>query len=142
MNWGLSNRNLHRSIILKLNNFIFMKSKIISFRLVFFIFIFSISTHHFNAQSSNPRRTSAIIKSTVECEFCKKFVEKKLVRKKGIRSVVADYNTHEITVVYNSRRTNIETIRNQIAEMGYDADGVPANNRKNRPKKHSNPNGN
>ena len=88
------------------------------------LFVFSAS-----AQKALPRKTESKIKSSVECAMCKKNVEKQLSKIKGIRKVNADFQTHEITVVYNPRRITIEEIRTAISNMGYDADDVKANNR-------------
>lgn len=82
------------------------------------------------------RKTKAVIKSNVECDLCKTNVEKNLSKAQGIRKVTADYKTHEVTVVYNSRRITIEQIRKNLADLGYDADDVPANNRMNQLLKH------
>jgi periplasmic mercuric ion binding protein len=82
-----------------------------------------------NAQSANPRKMEVKIKSTVECAMCKKNLETKLGKIKGIRKVTADYAAKEITVVYNSKKISLDEIKKAIAEIGYDADEVPANNK-------------
>lgn len=81
------------------------------------------------AQAQNPRKTEIKIKSTVECAMCKKNLESKLGKVKGVRKVTADFNTKEITVVYNAKRISPEEIRKAIADIGYDADDVKANNK-------------
>lgn len=82
------------------------------------------------------RKTSATIKSTVECELCKVNVEKHLSKVKGIRKVKADYQLHQIEIVYNSRKISLQEIKKIISDLGYDADDVPANNRMNQLLKH------
>lgn len=88
------------------------------------------------SQTKSPRKATVVIKSSVECEFCKSNVEKKLSKIKGVQKVTADYKTHEITVRYNSRRIKIEEIKKAISDFGYDADEIPANNRMNTILKH------
>ena len=103
----------------------------------FSVFItFIISFGLLSAQGENPRKMTVTIKSTVECDLCKKNVEKQLSKLKGIRKVSADFKTHEITVTYNSKKVNIDQIKKAIADIGYDADDVPANNRMNQLLKH------
>jgi copper chaperone CopZ len=111
----------------------------IVYKKVFFLFsIFFLSIGLIFSQ--NPRKLSATIKSSVECEFCKKNVEKNLAKVKGIKNVKVDFSLHEIKVVYNSKKISLEEIKKAIADLGYDADEIPANNRMNRLLKHKNQN--
>jgi mercuric ion binding protein len=69
----------------------------------------------------------AIIQTpTVQCEACKDRVERRLFKEDGIASVKADYHRHTITVTYYKDRTNIENIKASLANLGYDADDVTA----------------
>jgi len=97
-------------------------------------FIFSSGVFH----SQNSRKASAVIKSSVECELCKKNVENKLSKIKGVKRVKVDYNSHEVKVIYNSNKIRLEEIKKAISELGYDADEIPANNRMNKILKHKN----
>ncbi|MFN5181599.1 MAG: heavy-metal-associated domain-containing protein [Bacteroidota bacterium] len=100
------------------------------------LFLFMLLSFGLFSQSINPRKTTIIIKSSVECEMCKKNVESGVSKVKGVRKVVADFNTHEIKVVYNSKKTDAEKIKKAISDLGYDADDIPANNRLNNQLKH------
>jgi copper chaperone CopZ len=63
---------------------------------------------------------------TVQCEECKDRIEKYLSREEGVQKVVVDYK-HKVTkVTYVTDRTNIENVKTAIANIGYDADDVPA----------------
>src|SRR5215212_5853629 len=69
----------------------------------------------------------AIIKTpTVQCEACKDRVERRLFKEDGIASVKADYRRHTVTVTYYKDRTNIENIKTSLANLGYDANDVTA----------------
>ena len=69
----------------------------------------------------------AIIKTpTVQCEQCKDRIEKFLAHQYGISSVKVDYKKKTTTVSWLTDRTNIETIKAAIANAGYDADDVTA----------------
>src|SRR5450432_1368675 len=63
---------------------------------------------------------------TVQCEDCKNRVEQHLFKEDGIATVKADYRRHTVTVTYFKDRTNIENIKTSIANLGYDADDVTA----------------
>ena len=62
----------------------------------------------------------------VQCEACKTRIENRLIHEDGISSVKADYRKHTVTVVWYTDRTNIENIKTALANLGYDADDVSA----------------
>jgi periplasmic mercuric ion binding protein len=69
----------------------------------------------------------AIIKTPgLTCETCKDRVERSLFKMYGITSVKADFKKHTTTVTWLTDRTNIEEIKTAIANAGYDADDVTA----------------
>ncbi|OLE71787.1 MAG: heavy metal transporter [Bacteroidetes bacterium 13_1_20CM_4_60_6] len=64
---------------------------------------------------------------TVQCESCKKRIENYLSREDGVTKVVVDYKRKTTKVTFISDRTNVENIKTAIANVGYDADDVTAN---------------
>lgn len=69
----------------------------------------------------------AVIKTpTVQCEMCKDKIEKFLIHQYGVSSVKVDYKKKTTTVAWLTDRTNIEIIKTAIANAGYDADDVSA----------------
>lgn len=70
---------------------------------------------------------SAVIKTpTVQCDMCKNKIEKYLSRVDGIKSVKVDVKKKTTSVVYITDRINLETVKAEIANCGYDADEVSA----------------
>ncbi len=61
------------------------------------------------------------------CEACKTRIETYLKRIDGVRFINVNYRKGETTVKYLTDRTNIEEIKTAIANLGYDADDIPAN---------------
>ena len=61
------------------------------------------------------------------CVECKTRIETYLKRIDGLRFVDVNYRRGETTVKYLTDRTNIEEIKTAIANLGYDADDVTAN---------------
>jgi len=61
------------------------------------------------------------------CEACKTRIESYLKRVDGIVYVDVNYRKGETTVKYQQDRTDIEQIKTDISNLGYDADDVPAN---------------
>lgn len=63
----------------------------------------------------------------VRDESCKTRIDNFLVHEYGVSSVKADFRRHTVTVVWYTDRTNIENIKTELANMGYDADNIQAN---------------
>lgn len=72
-------------------------------------------------------KDTLVVKASIVCETCKKTIEEGLRFEKGIKLATVDVAAKTITVIYNSEKTNPETIRKAISNIGYDADDVPAN---------------
>ncbi|MFI5155588.1 MAG: heavy-metal-associated domain-containing protein [Chitinophagales bacterium] len=70
--------------------------------------------------------TATISTPTVQCEECKQRIEKYVIREEGVQKVVVDYKRKVTKVTYVMERTNIENVKTAIANAGYDADDVPA----------------
>jgi periplasmic mercuric ion binding protein len=101
-----------------------------------FVFLF-IFTGTINAQTSTEKSTKKStetikIKTSAECDMCKKRIEKEILLVKGVKKATLDLETKVLTVEYNPTKTNPDTIRKAISNIGYDADDVKANNRSSR----------
>jgi periplasmic mercuric ion binding protein len=76
---------------------------------------------------TKPLITAKIKTPNAACENCKKRIETYLDRHDGITFVQVNYRRGETQVKYLTDRINIEEIKTAIANCGYDADDVPAN---------------
>lgn len=69
-------------------------------------------------------------KSTIEvdgvCGMCKERIEKAAIRTKGVKSAVWSIETHQLKLIYDERKTNIETISKNLAAVGHDTKLVKA----------------
>jgi copper chaperone CopZ len=63
---------------------------------------------------------------TVQCGMCKSKIEKYLSREPGVSAVNVDYKRKTTTVTFLTDRNNIEQLKASIANAGYDADEVSA----------------
>lgn len=75
---------------------------------------------------------TATIKTVIHCDHCKvcetcgqKF-NKTLLREKGVQMVELDEKAMTIKVVYNSKKTDLDKIKQAITKLGYDADDLKA----------------
>ena len=101
-----------------------------SFRSVLVLLTLLVSTAAFSQKQKTTE--TAVIKTAIYCDHCKvcetcgpKF-EKVLLREKGVQMVTLNEKDMTIKVVYNTKKTNIDTIRKAISKLGYDADNVKA----------------
>jgi copper chaperone CopZ len=72
-------------------------------------------------------QTVTIKTPTVQCEMCKKRIEGYMIRETGVQKVAVDYKRKTTKVTFVTDRTNIENIKTAIANVGYDAEDVTAN---------------
>jgi periplasmic mercuric ion binding protein len=63
---------------------------------------------------------------TVQCEMCKNRIESYMSREPGVLSINVDYKKKTTTINYLTDRNNIEQLKTAIANAGYDADDVTA----------------
>lgn len=78
-------------------------------------------------QAKKGLQTVTISTPTVQCEMCKQRIEKYMVREEGVSKVNVDYKKKQTKVTFYAERTNIENVKTAIANAGYDADDVTAN---------------
>jgi|SRR6218665_968600 len=87
-----------------------------------------------NAASAQQQKIvqKATIKTAISCDHCKAcpscggLLEKTLLKNKGIQMITLDEKNMTIEVIYNSKKTDLATIKNAISKLGYDADDVKA----------------
>ena len=86
--------------------------------------LLGLATHSIAQQKVSDK---AIIKTPgVHCEACKERIELYVARQYGVSSVKVDVKKKTTTVTWLTDRTNIEEVKTAIANIGYDADDVTA----------------
>ena len=71
-------------------------------------------------------KTSITCDHCKECETCGTLLESTLLKTKGIQMITLNEKESTITVVYNTKKTDLPTIKTAISQLGYDADDVKA----------------
>ena len=80
------------------------------------------------AQASFPKPVVAQIKTPqAQCEECKQMIERFMKYEEGVSKVVVDIHKKVTTVAFLKDRTNIENIKTALANLGFDADDITAN---------------
>ena len=95
--------------------------------LMFALILAGYVTTGFSQTAKKGLQTVTINTPTVQCEMCKQRIEKYMVREEGVTKVNVDYKHKKTKVTYYAERTKIENIKTAIANVGYDADDITAN---------------
>jgi cation transport ATPase len=56
------------------------------------------------------------------CGMCKVRIEKAAIRTKGVKMATWDLDSHQLSLVYNEKKTDLETIQKNIAGVGHDTE--------------------
>lgn len=89
-----------------------------------FLGLFSIISTGFAQQKAVEK---AVIKTPgVQCDVCKDKVEFFISHEEGVSSVKVDIKRKTTTVTWLTDRTTLENIKVAIANLGYDADDIEA----------------
>lgn len=73
-----------------------------------------------------PKTAEVKFKTSAKCGMCKKRIERDLGVTKGVSNATLDLKTKEVTIVYNTKKTSPEKLKQAVALIGYDADEVVA----------------
>ncbi|MGB3607102.1 MAG: heavy-metal-associated domain-containing protein [Psychroserpens sp.] len=86
------------------------------------VFILVMTTISF-AQNKNER---ASVEVDGVCMMCKDRIEKAAIRTKGVKSALWDVDSHELQLIYDARKTNLDSIRKNVAAVGHDTKELKA----------------
>jgi periplasmic mercuric ion binding protein len=90
---------------------------------IFIALLLIVSTSVFSQKKSEEIK----IKTSAQCDMCKKRIEKAVKAVNGVQKATLDMTSKTMTVKYKSELTNADAIRTAISNAGYDADEVKAN---------------
>lgn len=69
-------------------------------------------------------------KATIEvdgvCNMCKERIEKAAIRAIGVKMANWDVNTHDLQLIYDERKTDLNKIQQSIADIGHDTKDIKA----------------
>lgn len=105
----------------------FIKITFMKHLLVLLLVIACSATASFGQTAKKGIQTVTISTPTVQCEMCKKRIESYMLREEGVQKVTVDHKNKKTKVTYVAERTNLENIKTAIANVGYDADDITAN---------------
>lgn len=60
------------------------------------------------------------------CGMCKNRIEKACLKTKGVKSAVWNVETHNLNLIYDERKVDLEAIKANIAQVGHDTKTIKA----------------
>ncbi len=75
------------------------------------------------AQNKNAKATFEV---DGVCGMCKVRIEKAALNTKGVKSAVWSIESHILSLIYDERKTNLDTVHKRIAKVGHDTEKVTA----------------
>jgi len=75
------------------------------------------------AQDKNAR---ASLEVDGVCLMCKERIEKAAIRTKGVKSAIWNVDTHELKLIFDERKTNLDSISKKIVAVGHDTKALKA----------------
>lgn len=82
-----------------------------------------VSTTMTYAQNKNARATMEV---DGVCLMCKARIEKASLNTKGVKSAIWNVKTHELKLIYDERKTNLDSIQSKILAVGHDTKNAKA----------------
>ena len=79
-----------------------------------------------NISFAQDKNAKASIEVDGVCGMCKARIEKAAIKTKGVKSAVWSVQTHELALIYDASKTNVESISKSIAAVGHDTQSVKA----------------
>ena len=71
------------------------------------------------AQSKNQ---TAIIEVDGVCGMCKSRIEKACLQTKGVKLANWNVDTHQLKLIFNNLKTDLDAVKSSIASVGHDTD--------------------
>jgi len=92
-------------------------------RKVFLLVGMFLVTFSFFGQNKNAKATLEV---DGVCMMCKARIEKGAIKTKGVKSAVWNIDTHQLSLIFDERKTDLTAIENNIAGVGHDTKNVKA----------------
>ena len=90
------------------------------------IFLFSVFLLIFSSQAqditekNNNKNARVAFEVNGICGMCKKRIEIAALKTKGVKFAVWDVKTHQMNIILDERKTSLNTVKQNIANVGHD----------------------
>lgn len=79
------------------------------------------------AQEKKAKFETVVIQTSAECGDCQERITSMLNYTKGVKFSELDIESKKLTVKFQPSKISLETIKQKLVELGYDADEMKAN---------------
>ena len=87
-----------------------------------FVFLFFTTSFIFSFQKDDPKTVNSTIKVSGVCEMCKSRIEKGTIKLKGVKYANWEIISNNLSLIYNSKKIKLDSIKKKIASLGHDTD--------------------
>lgn len=91
-----------------------------------FVFLFFTTSFIFSFQKDDPKTVNSTIKVSGVCEMCKSRIEKGTIKLKGVKYANWEIISNNLSLIYNSKKIKLDSIKKKIASLGHDTDKFKA----------------
>lgn len=92
------------------------------------LILFAVMFVHFaNAQEKKAKYETVVIQTSAECGDCKDRIEGLLNYTKGVKYSELEIESKKLTVKFQPAKISLDTIKQKLSDLGYDADEIKAN---------------
>jgi mercuric ion binding protein len=91
-----------------------------------FVFLFFTTLFTYAFQKDDPKTLNFTIKVSGVCEMCKSRIEKGTIKLKGVKYANWEIISNNLSLIYNSKKIKLDTIKKKIASLGHDTDKFKA----------------
>jgi copper chaperone CopZ len=78
------------------------------------------------AQEKKNKNAKYVTEVNGNCELCQKRIQKAAFSVAGVKSVVWNIETHQLSVIFNEEKCTLLEVKKAIAKVGHDTDEVKA----------------
>ncbi|MDR0540865.1 MAG: heavy-metal-associated domain-containing protein [Dysgonamonadaceae bacterium] len=72
-----------------------------------------------NEKPKGKQTEAVVFKVNMTCENCKKRIEKNVSWEKGVKNLSVDLDKKTVTILFDTKKTNRETLKKAIEKLGY-----------------------
>tara|TARA_B100001093_G_scaffold2515_1_gene2540 strand:+ start:8860 stop:9204 length:345 start_codon:yes stop_codon:yes gene_type:complete len=90
-----------------------------------FICLFFIS-FYVSSQNLESKSAKASFEVSGVCDMCKSRIENGAIKLKGVKYAKWDIPSNNLSIIYNSKKIKLDSIKKNIAELGHDTDKYKA----------------
>jgi copper chaperone CopZ len=95
------------------------------FKMMVVLLVSAVFTTMALAQKPGKNTTEVVYKVSMDCESCKKKIEKNIAFEKGVKDLRINLKENLVVVAFDSTKTNVEKLKSAIEKLDFSVEEVP-----------------